>query len=356
MTVPGSIPKIILLFWTNWVYFWVQGNNLNKSIKILTNYFIGPLLFAWLVYHVYNEINAQKDLPLYIEKLFDGINTQKIAILIFVVFLMMIQWMAEAKKWQLLLKGIVFVPFGKAVKSIFSGIAFSIATPNRFGEFIGRVLHLPKEARLQGTTCTFIGNFAQLIATCFAGAIGLVFTQSDQLLNNTSLIGTFISSLKVAAPLAFLFFVFIYFQAVLFFEWLSKFKLLEKWKNNLIVLSQIPFYILLKVLAWSFLRYAIFMLQYWLFFQLMDVHIGFMETCIGLSVMLLLLAVVPTVSMVELGLRWQFSIFLLSPFTSNVLGLTMAVTFVWLLNLMLPALVGAFLLVRVGKQEECVEV
>ena len=309
MTVPGSIPKIILLFWTNWVYFWVQGNNLNKSIKILTNYFIGPLLFAWLVYHVYNEINAQKDLPLYIEKLFDGINTQKIAILIFVVFLMMIQWMAEAKKWQLLLKGIVFVPFGKAVKSIFSGIAFSIATPNRFGEFIGRVLHLPKEARLQGTTCTFIGNFAQLIATCFAGAIGLVFTQSDQLLNNTSLIGTFISSLKVAAPL-----------------------------------------------AWSFLRYAIFMLQYWLFFQLMDVHIGFMETCIGLSVMLLLLAVVPTVSMVELGLRWQFSIFLLSPFTSNVLGLTMAVTFVWLLNLMLPALVGSFLLVRVGKQEECVEV
>jgi hypothetical protein len=56
--------------------------------------------------------------------------------------------------------------------------------------------------------------------------------------------------------------------------------------------------------------------------------------------------------MIELGLRWQFSILLLSPFTSNVLGLTMGVTFVWLLNLMLPALVGAFLLFRVGKQEE----
>jgi hypothetical protein len=71
--------------------------------------------------------------------------------------------------------------------------------------------------------------------------------------------------------------------------------------------------------------------------------------------MLLWLAVIPTVSMVELGLRWQFSIFLLSPYTSNVLGLTMGVTFVWLLNLMLPALVGAFLLLRVGKQQDCVE-
>ena len=352
MTVPGSIPKIILLFWTNWVYFWVQGNKLNKSIKIFTNYFIGPLLFVWLVYRVYNEINAQKDLPFYIEELFKGINAQKIAILILVIFLMLVQWMAEAKKWQLLLQGILFVPFGKAVKSIFSGIAFSISTPNRFGEFIGRILHLPKEARLQGTTCTFIGNFAQLIATCFAGAIGLVFTQSDQLLNNKSVFGTFISSIKIAAPITFLFFVFIYFQAAIFFKWLSKFKFLEKWKNNLIGLSEIPFYILLKVLAWSFLRYAIFMVQYWLFFQLLDVHIGFLETCMGLSVMLLWLAVIPTVSIVELGLRWQFSIFLLSPFSSNALGLTMAVTFVWLLNLMLPALVGAFLLFRVGKQEE----
>ncbi len=355
MTVPGSIPKIILLFWTNWVYFWVQGNKLNKSIKIFTNYFIGPLLFVWLVYRVYNEINAQKDLPLYIEELFKGINAQKIAILILVIFLMLVQWMAEAKKWQLLLQGIVFLPFGKAVKSIFSGIAFSIATPNRFGEFIGRILHLPKEARLQGTTCTFIGNFAQLIATCFAGAIGLVFTQSDQLLNNTSVFGTFISSIKIVAPITFLFFVFIYFQAAIFFKWLSKFKFLEKWKTNLIGLSEIPFFTLLKVLAWSFLRYAIFMVQYWLFFQLLDVHIGFMETCIGVSVMLLWLAVIPTVSIVELGLRWQFSIFLLSPFSSNVLGLTMAVTFVWLLNLMLPALVGAFLLFRVGKQEERLE-
>ena len=84
-------------------------------------------------------------------------------------------------------------------------------------------------------------------------------------------------------------------------------------------------------------------------------YISDLETCLGLSVMLLWLAVIPTVSMVELGLRWQFSIFLLSPYTSNVLGLTMGVTFVWLLNLMLPALVGSFLLFRVGKQEECVE-
>lgn len=328
---------------------------MNKSIKIFTNYFIGPLLFVWLVYRVYNEISAQKDLPLYIEELISGINAQKIAILILVIFLMLVQWMAEAKKWQLLLQGILFVPFGKAVKSIFSGIAFSIATPNRFGEFIGRILHLPKEARLQGTTCTFIGNFAQLIATCFAGAMGLILTQSDHLLNPTSFFVTFISTLKVATPFTALFFVFIYFQAALFFKWLSQFKLLEKWKDNLIGLSQIPFFILLKVLSWSFLRYAIFMVQYWLFFQILDVHIGFLETCIGMSVMLLWLAVIPTVSIVELGLRWQFSIFLLSPFTSNVLGLTMAVTFVWLLNLILPALVGAFLLFRVGKQEERLE-
>jgi hypothetical protein len=45
-----------------------------------------------------------------------------------------------------------------------------------------------------------------------------------------------------------------------------------------------------------------------------------------------------------LGLRWQLSIVLFAPLTSNVTALTMGVTFIWLLNMILPAALGAILM------------
>ncbi|MEY4629399.1 MAG: hypothetical protein RLZZ595_1725 [Bacteroidota bacterium] len=345
ITVPGSMPKIILLFWTNWVYFWVSRNDLNKSIKIFINYFIGPLLFAWLSYRVYQEVKEQKDLPVYIDNLFVQLGAIKIGLLLLVVLLMFLQWMLEAKKWQLLLNGFVVVSLAKATKTIFSGIAFSIATPNRIGEFIGRILHLPKEARLQGTTCTFIGNFAQLIVTCMAGSIALFLVDADLVLQGSPAFSTTMHALKIATPVAVLFFLVLYFKTSLFFRWLLQFKFIQPWRERLVGLSAIPFATLMEVLIWSFCRYGIFMVQYWLLFELLDLPIGLMQTCIGVSVMLLWLAIIPTISMAELGLRWQFSILLFSPITTNTLGLTMAVTFVWFINMVLPAILGSLFLI-----------
>ena len=350
ITVPGSMPKIILLFWTNWVYFWVSRNNLNKSIKILINYFIGPLLFAWLSIRVYQEVRQQKDLPAYVDNLFAHLGAVKIELLLLVVLLMFLQWMMEAKKWQMLLKGIVVIPFIHATKTIFSGIAFSIATPNRIGEFIGRVLHLPKEARLQGTTCTFIGNFAQLIVTCIAGSIALFLMDAELVLEGSPFFSTTMHALKIATPITVLFFLLLYFKTSLFFQWLLQFKFLQRWRESLEGLSAIPFATLMEVLLWSISRYGIFMLQYWFLFKILDVPLGLTQTCIGMSVMLLWLAIIPTISMAELGLRWQFSILLFSPFTNNTLGLTMAVTFVWFINKDIPAWLGSILLISFKRQ------
>ena len=46
----------------------------------------------------------------------------------------------------------------------------------------------------------------------------------------------------------------------------------------------------------------------------------------------------------NLGLRWQFSILLFTAYTSNVFGLTMGITLIWLLNMVIPAIIGLILL------------
>ena len=62
--------------------------------------------------------------------------------------------------------------------------------------------------------------------------------------------------------------------------------------------------------------------------------------------MLLWLAIVPTFSFLELGLRWEFALLLMGALTENALGIAVSVTAVGLINLMLPAAVGAIGLIR----------
>jgi hypothetical protein len=79
-------------------------------------------------------------------------------------------------------------------------------------------------------------------------------------------------------------------------------------------------------------------------FEVVDLSLDFIQMCISISVLLFMLSIVPTISLVELGLRWQLSILLFAPLTSNVTALTMGVTLIWLLNMILPAGIGAVLM------------
>ncbi len=302
------------------------------------------MLFAWLVYNVYDEIVQQKDLPIYLQTLYLEINQKSFLLLFFLVVFMFIQWLVEAVKWQLLLKQLIDLPFRKAVFMIFTGISFSIATPNRFGEFIGRVMHLPKAIQLQGTGYTFVGNFAQLIATCIAGSLGIYFLQPQLTDASSPTIASIVSIFRYLGPVITLFCLFIYFKSALFFSWIAQIKLFRNWKDKLVQLSQLSTNLLLQLLFLSLLRYCIFLIQYGLIFEVTDIGVSFTETCMGISVMLFWLAVLPTISLVELGLRWQLSILLFAPFTSNVFGLTMSITLVWALNMIIPAGIGLVLL------------
>jgi len=317
---------------------------LNKSIKIFLNYILGPLLFAWLVFSVYQEITAQKDLPEYLQLLYKSIDNTAFFLLLFIVLLMLMQWMLEAVKWQLLLQQFINLTIAKALMMIFTGISFSIATPNRFGEFVGRVLHLPQNLRLQATGYTFVGNFAQLIVTCIAGSIGLQVIASNHFSVSLTKIEILVLMVKWFAPFFTILFLFIYFKAGLFFSWVAQIKILQRWQDKFVQLSALSPVLLTKVLFYSLLRYAIILIQYWLIFKVIGVEVDLWQTSVAISIMLFVLSIVPTISLVELGLRWQISILVFAPFTANVFGLTMGVTLIWGLNMIVPAGIGALLM------------
>jgi len=292
-------------------------------------------------------VAGQKDIQLHFSSLVESLKGWGSLMLLLVFIIMLLQWSLEAKKWQVFLRPGHLIRMPDAFRLILSGIALSIATPHRMGEFAGRVMHLPSGQRLQGTAFTVIGNFSQVIVTCIAGSISLCMEwQYQRLYTSCVVIDRVESVLLWATPLAVVFFMLLYFKAGLVFNWILSLRMLGKFRDKLGALATIPNDVLLKVLLLSSLRFVFFILQYWLLFTLTHTGIDFHDTFVGISIMLLWLAIVPTFSMLELGLRWEFALLLMGSLTENALGIAVSVTAVWLINLMLPAAVGAIGLFR----------
>ena len=317
--------------------------NLNKSIKIILNYLIGPVLFIWLTYNVVQQIQEQPNLQLDVRRIHDILDVKGCMILLLVIALMIIHWIFEARKWQLLLQPVLGISLIVAIKAIFSGVAFSIATPNRVGEFAGRILHLPVDSRLEGTSFTFIGNLAQMIVTLICGGFAIFFLDEGEMhFFDVHILNEVFYTFKILAPLFVVLSLLIYFKLGIISEKIFSFPIFNKFRKKIETLSNVPTTILGKVLSLSFLRILIFILQYYLLFIFAGVYLDFFQVFVYVSVMFLLLAAVPTITFLELGVRWQIALILFSHVTANKLGVSIAVTAVWLINLIFPAFLGAF--------------
>ena len=91
-----------------------------------------------------------------------------------VMLLMVVNWSLEAIKWKISVKDIQQVSFLKALRAVLSGVSFSVSTPNRVGEYLGRVLYMDDGNRLKTISITIVGSISQLIITLLMGAIGLI--------------------------------------------------------------------------------------------------------------------------------------------------------------------------------------
>lgn len=147
----------------------------NKSIKIIFKSTIGVSLFLWMSYSLYHQIKLQPKLNQTIQAIFTEWDSTRMLMLASVFILMVVNWTVEAAKWRIQLDGTEKFSIIQSLQSVLTGVAVSVITPNRIGEYVGRILYLKNVNKLQGITVTIIGSFAQLIVTGFLGLVGLIY-------------------------------------------------------------------------------------------------------------------------------------------------------------------------------------
>lgn len=324
--------------------------NLSRNTRVIINFILGPLLFVWLSYSLYVQIKNQDGLKQAWAHIQETPLSKVLIFLIAVFLLMVINWLIEAIKWKIILKNVQRISLWQSYKAILSGTSFSITTPNRVGEYAGRVLFLDEGNRLRSVSLTIVCSISQLLTTILMGCLGLVF-----LLNQMEAINPFGNSNNTLWVKVFLFgsllalvvVGFFYFKISFFIKLFEKTKWLSKNKYLVAELENANTTLLLRLFLLSVIRFIVFCAQYYLLFRLFSVEINLWNSFWIISITFLVLAIIPSIAIAELGVRGTVTWELMKIFTTNSLGVTITTASIWFINLIIPAIAGSILIAGV---------
>lgn len=318
----------------------------NKTIKFLLNYVAGPLLFVGLSLSIFQQIKSQPHLTRSWAEIKASFSSVKIVYLFFAVLLIAVNWGLEAWKWKLLVSTVRPIKFSSAYKAVLSGVSFSVSLPNRVGEYIGRMLYQPEGGRLKTISLAIVGSVAQLLVTLFCGIVGLSLLKKALLSAYPQLVIWYqfvVYGLVFVTGLLLLVYFNVGAVVALFSRWLRQ----HHWLYLVESLQKFNASFLSKLLFLSSLRYGVFLIQYALMFALFEVNISPGVVISVMGVVFLALAVIPSIALMEVGLRGEVSLRLVGLFSANSLGIGLTTVTVWFINLILPALIGTLFLLNI---------
>lgn len=254
-------------------------------------------------------------------------------------------FLVEAHKWRLLLRaaGAPRITLKKSFVSVLCGTAASAVTPNRVGDYPGRVLALKGISLQIGTVAGVLGAGSQF-ATLFLWAIpAALFTEiSENFVSQRLLIGLTAGGALLALVM--------YFYSDRWVALLLRIPLLRRMAPAKAPVSgTTPTRIFWTALFWSLLRFATYTTQFWLLLHWLSVPLlpaqGWMRCAFFFS----LLAVIPNFALAEIGIRGAVALFLFDISGNNSAAIFLATLVLWLTNLALPSLIGALLWFRTVK-------
>ena len=321
---------------------------LNKNSRIFINYFLGPLLFMWLSWSIYKEVKRQPDLEKAWLHIRQSFTSPLIWNVIAVVALMVVNWSVEAVKWRLSVKAVQQVSFLKALKAILSGVSFSVSTPNRVGEYLGRVLYMDDGNRLKTISLTIVGSISQLIITILMGVIGLLIVGPD-IEKGDVVSGIWMKVILYGTISVLLVLTLFYFRLSWIIKWVDRLPGSRRFAYLVKALEDFDATLLLKLLSLSLLRFVVFIVQYYLLFMFFGVELSWWQTFWTVSISFLVMAVIPTFAIAELGLRGKISLVLIALFSDNKTGIIFATAGIWFINLIIPAIAGSLLILSIKK-------
>ncbi len=292
---------------------------------------IGFSAMSFIVIEIYNRYDG---LPA-ISSSGDSFNS---AYLVFAIALMPLNWLIEAVKWRRLIAKFQVMRLSTSYLSIYCGVAASILTPNRIGDYGGRLRFIKPENRLKAIYATFVASFYQTIVTLFVGISGLLFylNQFSEVQFKTSYF-----PLVVCFSIAYLF-VLLRMKSLI--KWLLSFQFTNSYHASFTWFLSLETKELYITFLMATLRYCVFMVQFILVVNFFQLESPLLLLIAAISILYLFTTIIPSGVITDLIIRGAVALVVFGPIIHDEGIILWSVAIIWLLNLALPALIGGLLL------------
>ena len=262
------------------------------------------------------------------------------------LFFSPLNWFLESLKWQELVKYQNRISVKEAFRGVLAGLTFAFVTPHSIGDYAGRILHLHNKERATTIGPLFFGNICQMLMTVIFAVVGYFYLLQS---------GTGLPQLIVAD---FSFWVFSMISIVTgifiiaFYLYIPHLLKRENASNGvkfvkpyLKAIYSIDTSSMLKVLAFSCLRYLVFLIQFYLVLRSLGIIYSMLPILSSIALVYFMKSVLPSFNFLsDLGLREAAAVVFLGAAGLGLQEPTVIIAslLVWIINILLPTLVGLF--------------
>ncbi len=311
----------------------------------LFNLLIKTVVVFLLGYVLYYQVFAKEDIGAIKAVFWQRFDRQNLPFLLMAIFLMPFNWAFETKKWQRLIRDFEPLSFWKSYRAVLGGVTFSIFTPNRIGEYGGRILFVKAENNWKAVIATLVGSFSQLLVLLSVGLIGLIWFAGSYLeLEPLMLRGLGFLGLCLVGLLIFCFYnvdlLVPLARRMPFIDYLRPFA------RQVSILRNYDRQTLTHVLIFALARYIVYTLQYYLLLLFFGFQIPLIPALTGIATIFLLQTSIPLPPLMGLIVRGEVALHIWGAFSENELGILASSFSLWVLNLILPALFGMVFILK----------
>lgn len=317
---------------------------MTKYQKKILSYSIKAIVVSLAAVFIYQKLVDNQNLKNFFQ-IINQLEHWKVYLIIGLIFLLMFaNWFLESLKWQFLISKVERITLYKAVESVFCGLTWAVFTPNRIGEYGGRIFFLSPRKRIQGMVAMSVGHIAQMVITNVLGAIALLwfiyhFSALDPLI--------FIA-ISVLVIVFCLFFILFYFNIRWLENLLSNIGFLKRFKRFFSVLSRYHQKELVKVMLYSLARFAVFTTQYLLIIHLLIADIPFYQSALMVFILFFIQSALPSLDLLDIGVRSLTATYFFGYITHQEIAIMAATALIWLVNLIIPAILGSYFVFKLN--------
>ncbi len=280
------------------------------------------------------------------------------------IVLVAINWSLETYRWRAILNARVQrnVSWSQSLSAVLSGVTLGIISPARLGEYAGRLFGLRPEERSASLIATLLCSLALMIVTVGFGIVGYLSLQSVIHLNieKRTFIGIVLGFVLLGMILILLLPKVIklisneknvlrgIFTPKPGQEALPKASAnLDTTANSLTLdlrLHEVP-----QLLLISICRYLVYAFQYVLVLWFFGVETPLILLFYYVWLIFLIQTVVPLPALMSLVARGGIAVMVLSFLGINELVILISALTIWIMNLVLPAIIGLIIILRAKK-------